>query len=186
MSANGTISGTPASPGTFEFSVQVTDSAGIKTTNTFTIQIQAPPIQITTASLPAYTAGASYAQTLAATGGSPPFTWALSSGSLPPGLALDPGGAIRGTTTAAGSYSFSLQVTDHVGASATRGYAITVNGAVSIETNALADALIGAPYSQQLRAAAGTPPYSWSLTSGALPDGITLDSSGGSLSGTPR
>ena len=63
--------------------------------------------------------------------------------------------------------------------------AITINGAVSIETSSLADALIGAPYSQQLRADAGTPPYAWSLTSGALPDGITLDSSGGSLSGTP-
>ena len=185
LSANGTIGGTPSSPGTFGSSVQVTDSAGIKATNTVTIQIQSSPVQITTQSLPAYTAGASYTQTLTATGGSPPFTWSLGSGSLPPGLALDPAGAINGTPTAAGSYSFSVRVADRTGASATRGYVVTINGTVSIETNAVADALIGAPYAQQLRAGAGTPPYSWSLTSGALPDGITLDSSSGSLSGTP-
>ena len=152
LGANGTISGTPLSSGPFSFSVQVTDSAGIKTTNTFAIQIQPPAVQITTSSLPAYTAGASYTQTLTATGGTPPFTWSLGSGSLPPGLALDSGGTIRGTATTAGSYTFSVRVTDRAGASATRGYAITINGAVSIETNSLADALIGAPYSQQLRA----------------------------------
>jgi hypothetical protein len=97
---------------------------------------------------------------------------------------VDSGGTIRGTPTAAGSYTFSVRVTDRVGATATRGYSLTINAAVVIETSSLADALIGAPYSQQLRADAGTPPYLWSLTSGALPDGITLDSAG-SLSGTP-
>jgi hypothetical protein len=184
LSANGAISGTPLSSGPFSVTVQVTDSAGIKTTNTLALQIQPGPVQITTASLPPYTAGASYTQTLTATGGSPPFTWSLGSGSLPPGLALDRG-TIRGTATTAGSYTFSVRVTDRAGASATRAYAITINGVVSIETNSLADALIGAPYSQLLRATAGTPPHFWSLTSGAMPDGITLDSGGGTLSGTP-
>ncbi len=130
--------------------MQVTDSAGIKATKTVTIQIESSPVQITTQSLPPYTAGASYAQTLMATGGSPPFTWSIASGSLPPGLALDPAGAINGTATTAGSYSFSVRVMDRTGASATRGYIATINGTVNIETNALADALIGAPYSQPL------------------------------------
>ena len=135
----------------FSVTVQVSDSAGIKTTNTFALQIQPAPVQIITASLPPYTSGASYSQTLTATGGSPPFTWSLGSGSLPPGLALDPAGAIRGTPTTAGSYTFSVRVTDSAGASAMKAYAITINGVVSIETNSLADALIGAPYSQLLR-----------------------------------
>jgi hypothetical protein len=164
--------------------VQVTDSLGSKTTNAFAIQVQPPAVQITTSSLPAYTTGTSYTQTLTATGGTPPFSWSLGSGSLPPGLALDSGGTIRGTATAAGSYTFSVRVTDRAGANATRGYSITINGAVVIETSSLADALIGTSYSQQLRADAGTPPYVWSLTSGAMPDGITLDSAGG-LGGTP-
>jgi hypothetical protein len=171
--------------GIFGFSVQVADSAGTKTARTLALQIQPAAIQITTASLPASTVGAGYGQALTAAGGSPPLSWSLSSGSLPPGLLLDPTGAIRGTPKTAGSYSFSIQVADNAGASATMGYAITINGAVSIETNSLADALIGAPYSQQLQAAGGTPPYSWTLSAGALPDGIKLDSSGGSLSGTP-
>ena len=63
------------------------------------------------------------------------------------------------------------------------GYVITVNSAVTIETNSVADALIGSPYSQPLRAAGGTPPYTWSLVSGALPDGVKLNTGG--LAGTP-
>jgi hypothetical protein len=184
LNTTGTISGTPLRSGILAFSVQVTDSAGIKAAGTLTIQIQPSSIQIATLSLPASTVGASYAQTLTATGGSPPFSWFLSSGSLPPGLAVDPAGAIRGTATTAGSYTFSIQVADIAGASATMGYGIAINAAVSIETNSLADALIGAPYSQQLQAAGGTPPYAWLLVSGAPPDGIKVDS-GGSLSGTP-
>src|SRR5450756_1044673 len=147
LSTIGTISGTPLSSGIFGFSVQVTDSAGIKTTKTLAIQIQPAPIQITTSSLPASTVGAIYMQTLTATGGSPPFSWSLSSGALPPGLAVDPAGAIRGTARTGGSYTFSIQVTDNAGARATMEYAITINGALSIQTNSLADALIGTPYS---------------------------------------
>src|SRR5450756_776271 len=147
LSTIGTISGTPLSSGIFGFSVQVTDSAGIKTTTNLAIHIQPAPIQITTSSLPASTVGATYTQTLTATGGSPPFSWSLSSGALPPGLALDPAGAIRGTARTGGSYTFSIQVTDNAGARATMEYAITINGALSIQTNSLADALIGTPYS---------------------------------------
>jgi hypothetical protein len=185
LTTTGTISGTPVISGVSTFSVQAADSAGIKTTKTLAIQIQPVPIQITTSSLPASTVGASYAQTLTATGGSPPFLWSLTSGSLPPGLVLDSTGAVRGTPTTAGTHAFSLQAMDIAGTSATKAYAITINGAVSIQTNSLADALIGGSYSQQLLAAGGTPPYVWSLVSGALPDGIKIDSSSGTLSGTP-
>ncbi len=185
LSTTGTISGTPLVSGTAAFSIQVTDSASFKATQALSIRIQAPPVQITTSSLPASTIGTTYTQPLAATGGSPPFTWSLKSGSMPPGLTLDPAGAIRGSAKAAGSYTFSLQVADNTGASATKSYALTVNAQVTIGTSSLADALIGAPYSQQLRAAGGTPPYTWSLSNGSLPDGVKLDSGSGLLSGTP-
>jgi large repetitive protein len=185
LSTAGIISGTAPSKGLFGFSVLVTDNAGVKATQTLAIQIQAAPLLITVLSLPVSTVGAGYSQTLTATGGSPPFSWSVISGSIPPGLALDPAGAISGTPKTAGSYTFTIQVLDNVGNGATMGYAITINAAVSIQTSSLADALIGAPYSQQLVAFQGTPPYAWSLTAGALPGGIRLDSSGGSLSGTP-
>ncbi|MCU1237537.1 MAG: Ig family protein, partial [Candidatus Solibacter sp.] len=181
----GTISGTPSITGSFGFAVQAADTATTKTTQALTIQIQPSPIQITTAALPASTVGATYTQSLIATGGSPPFTWSLNSGALPPGLTLDPGGAIRGTARTPGSYTFSLQVVDSQGTNATVSYAVTVNAAVSIDTSSLADALIGAPYSQQLRAAGGTPPYTWSLRTGALPDGVAVDPNTGVISGTP-
>jgi hypothetical protein len=149
------------------------------------IQVQPAPLQITTPTLPPATVGANYNQTLKASGGSPPFLWTLSSGSLPAGLTLDSGGAIHGAPKTAGSYSFTLQVADNAGLTATLGYAVTVNAAVTIQTGSLADALIGAAYSQPLRAAGGTPPYTWSVSSGVLPAGITLDSNNGSLAGTP-
>ena len=123
-------------------------------TKALSIQVQTVPIQITTLTLPASTVGVAYNRTLTATGGTPPFSWSLISGSLPPGLVLDPAGAIRGTATAAGSYTVSIQVTDNAGAIATIGYAIIINQAVGIETNSLSDALIGAPYAQQLGRAA--------------------------------
>jgi hypothetical protein len=149
------------------------------------IQIQAAPLQITTAALVASTVSANYNQTLVATGGVPPLSWTLSSGSLPPGLALDSGGAVRGAPKTAGSYSFSVQVADHLGATSTMPYVITVNGAITIETASVADALINTAYSQSLRASGGTPPYFWSVTSGLLPPGIKLDSNAGTLTGTP-
>ena len=185
LTITGTISGTPVISGLSTFSVQAADSTGIKNTKTLAIQILPPAIQITTLSLPVSTVGARYAQTLTATGGSPPYLWSVISGLLPPGLVLDSTGAVHGTPAAAGTYALTLQATDISGASAAKSYAITINGALSIQTNSLADALLGAAYSQQLQAAGGTPPYAWSLTGGALPDGLKIDPSGGTLSGTP-
>jgi hypothetical protein len=185
LSPGGAISGTPSAPGTATFSAQVTDGAGAKATAALAIQVQPAPLQITTATLAPATVGANYNQTLKASGGSPPFLWTLSSGLLPSGLTLDSGGAIHGTPKTAGSYNFVLQVADNAGITATMGYAVTVNGVITIQTSSLADALIGAGYSQPLRAAGGTPPYIWSVSSGLLPSGINLDSNSGTLAGTP-
>jgi len=68
---------------------------------------------ITTPSLPASSVGSAYSRTLAATGGTLPYTWSVISGSLPAGLSLDPAtGAITGTITASGTPTFTVQVTD--------------------------------------------------------------------------
>jgi hypothetical protein len=182
--SSGTISGTPVVGGSFGFTVQVTDSANVKAAKPLSIQIQAA-LQITPSSLPPSTVGANYTRVLTATGGTPPFSWSVPPGSLPPGLTLDPSGTIRGISTTAGSYTFAIQAADSAGTKATMAYAVTINGGVTIDTSSLSDALIGAPYSQALRAAGGTPPYTWSLGPGTLPDGIQLNSAGAILSGTP-
>jgi hypothetical protein len=83
---------------------------------------------ITTTTLPSGTEHVPYSATLAAVGGTPPYTWSVVSGSLPPGLSLSTSGAITGTPTAAGNYTFSVKVIDSVGGTATETFTITVAG----------------------------------------------------------
>ena len=71
---------------------------------------------ITTSSLPAGTVGVAYSQALGASGGTPPYTWSVASGSLPAGLSLAAGGTISGTPGTAGSSSFTVRVTDSASA----------------------------------------------------------------------
>jgi hypothetical protein len=85
------------------------------------------PLSITTSSLPADTVGIAYNQTLAATGGTTPYTWSVQTGSLPTGLSLNSStGAITGTPSATGTSSFTAKVTDYVTASATKALSITI------------------------------------------------------------
>jgi sugar lactone lactonase YvrE len=77
------------------------------------LAITPPLLGITTATLPPATTGTGYTQTLGATGGAAPYHWALSSGRLPAGLALNSStGAITGTPTAVQTSSFTVKVTD--------------------------------------------------------------------------
>jgi hypothetical protein len=142
------------------------------------------PIGISTSTLPSGTVGSSYNQSLAATGGITPYTWSVSAGALPPGLALATNGVLGGTPTASGSYSFTVRVADAGGQSATRAFTLQVIAGLSITTTSLPAASTGVSYSQQLAASGGSAPYSWTLVSGALPAGLTLGS-GGIVSGTP-
>jgi hypothetical protein len=78
-----------------------------------TLAVQVSPVTISTASVPGGTMGAVYAATLAASGGTTPYAWSVISGSLPSGLTLNAtSGAISGTPTAAGAFSFTIQVKD--------------------------------------------------------------------------
>ncbi|MGH3132923.1 MAG: putative Ig domain-containing protein, partial [Gaiellaceae bacterium] len=149
-----------------------------------------PAPTITTASLPDATVGVAYSETLQATGGTPPYTWSLDSGVLPAGLSLDAStGAITGTPTAAGTSPFTALVTDNAAQSDTQALSITVDPAPvvppTITTTSLPDGTVDVAYSETLQATGGTPPYTWSLDSGALPAGLTLDASTGAVTGTP-
>jgi hypothetical protein len=92
---------------------------------------------ITTASLPDASVGVAYSETLAASAGAPPYTWAISSGSLPPGLALDPvTGEISGLPLGPGSSTFTVSVTDAAAAGGTRSLTLTVGGSAPGDTTA--------------------------------------------------
>ncbi len=100
-------------PGTA--SVSATTPAGVSNSATFTITVHPAPLVITTTSLPSATVGEPYSQQLNASGGIPPYSWAVTSGSLPPGLALSSSGLLSGTPAAAGQYQFVVTVTDSSG-----------------------------------------------------------------------
>jgi hypothetical protein len=184
LSAAGIISGEPTTIGTFTFMVQVTDSAGASANRPLSIQIGGAALLITTGPLPPAVVGAPYAQTLSATGGIAGYRWSISSGSLPPGLTLDSAGSISGSPTSAGTFTFAAQASDSSGLTANKNLSITVGAALVLETKSLADASLSAAYAQSLRASGGTSPYTWSVTAGALPDGIRLESTRGLLNGT--
>src|SRR5439155_16826848 len=113
LSAAGVISGSPTTVGSSNFTIQVTDSSSQTVSKSFSIAIDPPPLSITTVPpLPAATVGTSYSQTLAATGGTPPYSWSVASGALPAGLTFSVAGVISGTPAAASACSFTVQVTD--------------------------------------------------------------------------
>ena len=148
-------------------------------------------LQFSTSSLPAGQVGSSYSTMVQATGGTTPYHWSISSGSLPAGLTLSATtGTISGTPTASGSSTFTVKVTDSTSPTAqtaTKSLTITVASApvsVQITTSSLPSGQVAVSYSTSLAAIDGTSPYKWSITSGALPAGLTL-SSGGTISGTP-
>ncbi len=183
--STGIISGTPTTVGSFGFTVKVTDSAGGIATRVLSITIKVAPF-ITTASLPNGEVGIAYSRTLAAAGGTSPYTWSVSAGALPPGLTLAPStGILSGTPTTAGTYSFTIKVTDSIGGTGTKAFSITIQPIPTITTVSLPNGQVNIAYSQTITGAGGTPPYTWSISAGALPAGLSLGASTGIISGTP-
>jgi len=185
LSSAGQISGTPSAAGTANFTVKATDSSSTTASKAFSINIAAAPVVITTTSLPDGQVGTAYSQNLAASGGTPPYTWSISTGALPAGLSVSPAGQINGTPSATGNSNFTVKATDNSSASATQALSITIAALpVKINTTSLPNGQVGIAYSQNLAASGGTPPYTWSITTGTLPAGLSL-SSAGQISGTP-
>ena len=138
--------------------------------------------------LPAGVVGEQYNFVLTASGGTLPYSWFVTSGSLPPGLTLENGGFLTGTPTTASSYPFTIQVTDGSASPqvASQGFTIMVSATavLRIETPTLPVAHIDQPYEHPLEASGGSGSYSWSLAGGSLPDGLSLLGDG-TLQGTP-
>lgn len=192
-SSQGVISGSPTSVGTFNFTVEVDDSAASTATADFSITIDpVPVVTIPTSSLPQATVNQPYQSAVEANGGFQPYTFALTSGALPGGLTLDPStGTISGTPTTTGTATFTVTATDSAAVPTTSTpIALSINTvasttALNITTSAIASAMAGVDYSAQLTSIGGTAPILWSVTTGALPDGVTLDPVLGTISGVP-
>ncbi len=145
-------------------------------------------LRITVDTLPAGVVGEQYNFVLTASGGTLPYSWFVTSGSLPSGLTLENGGFLTGTPTTANSFPFTIQVTDGAGSPqvATKGFTIQVSAtaALRIETTTLPVAKIDKPYQHSLEASGGNPPYTWALAGGGLPLGMSLLGNG-VIQGTP-
>lgn len=176
-----TISGTPTTAGMSNFTVEVSDGIGTAAKK-LSITIN-PTLMLSTNSLSNGDPNISYSQTLVASGGSGSYTWSITSGALPTGLSLDGStGVISGTPTAPSTSSFTVKVSDGIG-TATKTLSTTINLALTIVTALLPNGTQNVSYSQTLAAAGGGGIYTWSITGGAIPTGLSL--TGNTISGTP-
>jgi large repetitive protein len=184
-----TITGTPTATGTYAFSLQTVDSSTPPQTATQpeTIVINAP-LAIAPVTAPTATVGNSFIFAISATGGATPYTWSIAAGSLPAGLTLNAvTGAISGVPTTAASASFTVKVSDSASPaqSATASGTITVANGLHVTGSSVPDAVSGSPYSAVLSVTSGVNPVTWSITSGTLPGGLSLNSATGTISGQP-
>jgi hypothetical protein len=162
--------------------------ATVKSTSNQTSSV--PQLSISTTTLPAGQVGAAYSATLIATGGTAPYSWSLTAGTLPAGLALNTAtGGISGTPTqAVANTALTFKVTDSGSPAQTQSVTLSLTvtvastASVSITTTALPAASVNVAYSQQLAATGGSGSYTWTLTTAV--NGFSL-SSGGLLTGTP-
>ncbi|NYF90957.1 beta strand repeat-containing protein [Tunturibacter empetritectus] len=190
LGSNGVIAGTPTATGNFSISVTVTDSQSPAKTASATISLAVTaaiaPLSITSTTFAGATSTQPYTTTLSATGGTAPYTWSVTG--LPAGLALGSNGVIAGTPTATGNFSISVTVTDSQSpaktASATISLAVTATP-LTITTSTLPSGTESTAYSSTLQASGGTPAYTWSISTGSLPAGLTLAATTGVISGTP-
>ncbi|HVF04748.1 MAG TPA: putative Ig domain-containing protein [Frankiaceae bacterium] len=189
LSGAGVIAGTPtAAQQATSVTVQVVDTQPRQATRSLTLTVTPapPPLTITTTSLPSGQRGTAYSATLAASGGTPGYTWGVAAGTLPTGLSLAPTGGLSGTPSAAGTSNVTFRVTDAAAQSQTKALAITVADipVPAITTAALPGARLNTPYHAVLAASGGTTPYTWASVGTALPPGLSI-SAAGVLSGTP-
>jgi hypothetical protein len=166
-------------------------SDGLRDIGAYETQNVLPPdLVIATSSLPGSTVGVSYTTTLAASGGITPYLWSIATGGPPPGLSLNSQtGAISGTPSSAGTFTFTAQVSDAQNPPdrATKSLSITVSQPAppNITTTSLPSGKRNKSYSQTLRATGGITPYTWSVAAGSLPPGLALNASTGVISGKP-
>lgn len=191
ISSGGLLSGTPTASGSFSPVVQVADSCSPASTasNTFALTINPAPGTLTistTSPLPGATQGVAYTTQMSATGGTPPYTWSVISGSQPPGITMNSSGVISGTPTIIGTTTATIQVADSASHTASGSFSLTVSCATLAITSpaTLPAGTQSSPYSFQMTASGGTGALTWALNTGSFPSGVSISSSG-LISGTP-
>ncbi|SPA24752.1 conserved hypothetical protein [Cupriavidus taiwanensis] len=188
--STGAIAGTTVAGGIYNFAIRATDSLGFTGSRAYSVAIGAPTIAIQPATLPQAAVAAAYSQVFTASGGTAPYTFAITAGTLPAGMSLSAGGVLSGTPSAGGTYNVTVSATDSSTGTGpytgSRAYTLTVSApALSLSPATLPAPVAGTSYSQAFAAGGGTAPYTFAVAAGSLPAGLSLNPSTGVLSGTP-
>jgi hypothetical protein len=148
------------------------------------------PVITTVSPLTSYTIGSgAYTTTFTASAGVAPYSFTVTAGALPAGMSLAPSGLLSGTptTTIPGAYNFTVTVTDSavVPLNSSKTFTMDIVQPFAITTTTLPNATHLSPYSQTIVATGSAIPYSYAVTVGTLPAGLSLNPATGVISGTP-
>jgi hypothetical protein len=184
----GVISGTPTQANFVFPQIAVSDSSvPVKNySNVFQIDVFGI-LKLTSTNLGNANIGQFFSTVLPITGGAPPVTFTITSGAPPPGLSLINNSFINGVPTQLGDFSFDVNVQDGASPPQTAQATVTLHVLPKPPVVTLVQfprGIVGRAYSASLAAQFGTPPYSWSISSGNLPPGLVLDSQG-EITGPP-
>jgi hypothetical protein len=128
LAVNGVLSGAPAQPGVYDFTVTAADKADCKGSQAYKLTVKGcPAVTVQPGLLPSTQVNTPYNATLTASGHVAPYTFILSSGALPAGMALSAAGVVSGTPTQSGQFNFTVAATSATGCKGLRGYGIRIN-----------------------------------------------------------
>ena len=185
LATSGTLYGTPTTFGRYNFTIAATEASGCTVSQTYTMAITCQTLTVGPAALANAAVNSSYQQSLQTTGGTIPITFAITSGALPTGVTMSNAGIIAGTPITAGAYSFTVTATDANGCTGSQNYGITVSCVPLVLTpQVLSTPIFGVAYSANIIAVGHTGTVSFANTSGSLPPGLVVTSSG-VVTGTP-
>jgi hypothetical protein len=184
--------GPTVTSGSSSFTITASDSktTGLTGSRAYTLTVNpASSLTVSPVTLSSATANSAYSATVTASGGSGTYTFAATAG-MPSWLTLNTStGVLSGTPTTTGSSTFTISATDsqNAGVTGSQTYTLIVNAASSLTVSPanLPSASATSAYSATVSATGGSGTYTFAVTSGSLPSGLTLNTTTGALSGTP-
>ena len=174
-----TLAGTPgaSTAGTYPLTFTATSGTATPVTQPFTLTVGCQTITVTPAgALPSGGIGTPYSQAFAVTGGTAPHTFSISAGAPPQPLTLDPTGVLSGTPTQAGTFTFTVTATDALGCSGNASVTLAIScPLITVGPTTVPFGTLNLPYAPvTFFPTGGTPPFTWSITSGTLPTGMNF------------
>lgn len=156
-------------------------SSGLPSGGSLTVEVGNPPDGLQSAQ---------YSHEATASGGIAPYSFSVSSGSLPPGLNLASTGQLQGVPSGNGLFSMEIQAQDSAAPAAFGSVPVQIfiaplSSALIIANTTMPDGTVNSTYAERVFASGGSAPYTFSITGGALPPGLTLNTGTGHVTGTP-